>query len=425
MRKLESHVAAQDGTWSPEDFTNTLPNVLKKGRFTYAAVLGLAMLAAVSAQAGNVRVLHAFTGPPDGATPSGVLILDAAGNFYGTTSGGGVYNYGTVFEIDNKGEETVLYSFRGKRNGSAPQGIVQDADGNFYGTTENGGTYRFGTVFKLTPTGKFTVLHSFSGSPDDGEFPEAPPILDVAGNLYGTTTDGGSGTCYNGCGIVYELNGDGTYSVIHNFVGYPTDGQSPNTPLLEDAQGNLYGTTFIGGNSACSNDTPGCGTVFMLTTAGTETILHSFIGSPKDGDEPSGGLSRDEKGNLFGTTVNGGRFGYGNVFKLNPEGKEITLTSFGSDGSDAEYPSSSVVRDSAGNLYGTTQYGGQAGCSGAGCGTVFELSRAGLQTVLSAFNVSDGAVPTAGLILGPSGKLYGVTPSGGASGFGVVFELAP
>jgi uncharacterized repeat protein (TIGR03803 family) len=230
----------------------------------------------------------------------------------------------------------------------------------------------------------------------------------------------------NGRGTIFMLSRTGIYTVLHNFAGYPTDGQSPNAPLVQDAEGNLYGTTFIGGNSACSNDTPGCGTVFMLTTAGTETILHSFTGSPKDGDEPSGGLLRDEKGNLFGTTVNGGRFGYGNVFKLNPEGTETMLTSFGEGGSDAEYPSSGVVRDSAGNLYGTTQYGGQMGCSGAGCGTVFELTPAGTQTVLFAFpkNCRDGVVPTAGLILGPSAKLHGVTPSCGA-GFGVVFELTP
>jgi uncharacterized repeat protein (TIGR03803 family) len=133
MTMLESHLAAPTGTASPENLANTLTKGLKKWRLTYRAVLRLAMLAATSAQARNFRVLHAFTGSPDGATPSGVLILDAAGNFYGTTSSGGVYNYGTVFEVGNKGDETVLYSFKGKRNGSAPQGIVQDADGNFMG----------------------------------------------------------------------------------------------------------------------------------------------------------------------------------------------------------------------------------------------------------------------------------------------------
>jgi uncharacterized repeat protein (TIGR03803 family) len=417
MTTFNSHVAARE----------IIARHGKQYPLTIAALFLITMCAILPAQAQNFSVLYSFTGAPDGSEPSGVLIQDAAGNFYGTTYSGGAYNWGTVYKLDSQNNETILYSFKGKRGGLQPNGIVEDAAGNFYGTTALGGDSGYGTIFKLAPNGKLAILHSFSGSPNDGRFPEAAPILDAAGNLYGTTTDGGSGNCYEGCGTVWELDSAGTYSVLHNFAGYPTDGQSPNTPLVEDAQGNLYGTTFIGGNSTCTNyNTSGCGTVFRINATGTETILHSFLGAPKDGDEPAGGLFRDEKGNLFGTTETGGKFYAGNVFRLNTAGKMTTLYSFDGNNSGAEYPYSGVVRDAEGNFYGTTQDGGEAGCAGSGCGTIFELTKSRVGSVLFAFpsEAQDGGTPITGPIFGSSGNLYGVVPFGGV-GYGVVYEITP
>jgi uncharacterized repeat protein (TIGR03803 family) len=407
-----------------------VPYYAKSGLRGAAALLGVVMCAILPASARHFRVLHNFSGSPDGANPNGTLIRDASGNFYGVTNSGGAYNYGTIFKIDSHDSETVLYSFKGKRNGSQPQGIVRDAAGNFYGTTQLGGKSGLGTIFKLTPSGHFTVLHSFAGSPSDGAYPQAGPFLDAAGNLYGVTVNGGSvsGACTSqGCGIIFTVDAAGNYSILHSFAGYPTDGARPNAPFVQDSAGNLYSTTNLGGTVFCSYSTPGCGTVFMITPAGTETILHSFAGPPRDGNEPSGGLFRDDKGGLYGTTVNGGRYSLGNVFKLNRQGKMITLFSFGEPGVNAEYPSSGVVRDALGNLYGTTEYGGHPGCSGSGCGTIFEVSRSRAGSVLFAFPSSavDGAVPTNGQIFDMSGDLFGLVPFGGANGYGVVYKITP
>ena len=369
------------------------------------------------AQAQSLTVLYEFKGSPDGAGSYARLVRDSAGNLYGTTPVGGTNN-GTVFEVRSQGNETLLHTFKGKRDGFLPgAGLVIDASGKLYGTTVYGGTHNLGTVFKLNKSGTKTVLFAFSGP--DGANPWADLVRDAAGNLYGTTTTGGSGNCNNGsgCGTVFMISADGTETVLHSFAGGTADGQTPFAGLLRDADGNLYGTTNAGG-------TAGFGTVFELSATGTETILHNFAGYPTDGLYPQAVLVRDRSGDLYGTTLEGGAYGYGTVFKLKKTGKEKLLYSFGR-GTDGHNPAAGLVRDNAGNLYGTTQSGGGTGCNGNGCGTVFELTKTGIEKVLYSFDTANqGAVPFAALILDATGNLYGTTSNGGA-GYGTVFKITP
>jgi len=378
-------------------------------------------------------ILYDFgQGATTGGSPSGRLLRDSAGNLYGT-GGGGSNNYGVVFKLSPALEETVLYYFKGQANGDGSYpwaGLVQDSQGNLYGTTSQGGTYNYGTVFKLTPSGDETVLHSFSGPPD-GATPAAELLLDSAGNLYGTTSGGGTG-CSNpygasGCGTVFEVSAAGLETVLYRFTNSP-DGAFPMAGLVRDAAGNFYGTTSAGGN-VFARDTA-LGTVFRLTPQGKETVLYRFKGgSVSDGQNPRSTLVWDASGNLYGTTLEGGPKGWGTVFKLSPTGAETTLYSFPANSTDGKSPEAGVVRDSAGNLYGTALIGGRmAQCVNEGCGIAFKLSPTGQETVLHRFSWSmkDGCQPTASLILDAKGNLYGTTPfCGGSSGGGSVFKIRP
>jgi uncharacterized repeat protein (TIGR03803 family) len=276
--------------------------------------------------AGSEKTLHHFSGSPDGAQPQTSLTIDAQGNLYGTTIFGGFENNGTVFKVTPGGTETVLYRFTevmGVADGVWPNsGLVIDAQGNLYGATFGGGAppNPSGAIFKLAPDGSETLLYTFTGTPD-GATPNSL-ILDAKGNLYGTTQYGGA---FNS-GTVFKLTPGGVETVLHSFAGYPTDGAVPQLGLLMDAQGNLYGVTIFGGTNNCFNDGFGCGTVFKLTPQGTETLLHSFCSSNgcTDGSWPNGGLISDTQGNLYGTTFYGGdqtcqpNRGCGVVFKLEP-----------------------------------------------------------------------------------------------------------
>jgi|HubBroStandDraft_4_1064222.scaffolds.fasta_scaffold01714_3 uncharacterized repeat protein (TIGR03803 family) len=389
-------------------------------------------------------VLYTFTGGADGAVPySASLIRDGAGNIYGTTNSGGndsscstlgVPGCGAVFKLDGTGNETVLYTFTGGTDGASPQaGLINDAKGNLYGTTSSGGSGSLpaGTVFKLDNNGQETVLHSFCSSADcaDGNTPYAG-VIRHGGNLYGTTLGGGEFCIeYGGCGVVFKVDSTGKETVLYNFCpngyGNCTDGASPQAGLIHDAAGNLYGTTFYGGGASNS------GVVFKLSPAGVETVLHSFAGGA-DGASPFAGLIRDEDGNLYGTTSAGGTSGQGIVFKVDPAGTETVLYSF-TGGRDGGYPLGGLVRDEKGNLYGTTFFGGLASppCYSF-CGVVFKLNTAGRESVLYSFTGgADGVNPGASLMLSKAGNLYGTTGYGGdsgqscATGFGcgVVFKI--
>jgi uncharacterized repeat protein (TIGR03803 family) len=364
------------------------------------------------------KVLHAFTGA-DGQDPWAGLIVDGAGNLYGTTVLGGATDHGTVFRLAPDGTETVLYSFKGGEDGAFPEaGLIADGDSNLYGTTNQGGVGSCidgdgcGTVFRLAPDGTHTALYSFTGG-DDGALPDATLIADGAGNLYGTTALGGIGNGKWKKGTVFKLAPDGTETVLHAFKG-GTDGKYPgNAGLIADSEGNLYGTTARGGKNKSGSNS---GTVFKLAPDGTETVLYRFKGG-KDGALPSGGLITDGIGNLYGTTEFGGKYHSGTVFRLAPDGKEAVLYSF-TGGTDGAFPETGVIVDVDGNLYGTTLEGGASGR-----GTVFRLAPNGKETVLHSFtDIPDGEYPGAGLIADGAGNLYG-TAALQDDGYGTVFEI--
>jgi uncharacterized repeat protein (TIGR03803 family) len=337
---------------------------------------GYGMAFELAAPAGKETSLHNFTGGADGSDPMGNLIVDGAGNFYGTTSGNGAPYFGTIFKLTHSGDvwtETVLYSFTGGTDGSNPNGgLVIDAAGNLYGTTAGGGAGGFGTVFKLDTSGTETVLHSFAGGPDDGSDPAGGLLMDGAGNLYGTMRAGAG----QGFGGVFEVDKADTETVLFAFHWFVL-GVAPRASLVMDAAGNIYGTTYNGG----SVEPPFCGTVFKLTLSGgvwIESSLHSFQGGT-DGCNPWAGLVIDPAGNLYGTTSQGGGtgnngYGYGTVFKLDATGKETILYSF-TGGTDGRFPGYGSLVRAAGNLYGTTIYGGNLSCNPPkGCGVVFKLN---------------------------------------------------
>src|SRR5579872_5799866 len=241
------------------------------------------LTSAVDAQKG-FQLIHSFTGAPDGSIPTYVM-QGSDGNFYGTTAQGGANGYGAIFEINEAGTESILYSFQGGTQGAAPQGIVRDSLGNFWGTALSGGAYGFGVLFKFAQDG-YAVRHSFAGYPSDGASPVGPPLLASDGNIYGITQEGGDVSCEIGpnigCGVVFAFNTFAGYEgIVHNFAGWPTDGAFP-AYLILDGNGEFLGTTTLGGTTNCANDTPGCGTVFKVSSSGQEAILHSFTGA--DGD---------------------------------------------------------------------------------------------------------------------------------------------
>jgi uncharacterized repeat protein (TIGR03803 family) len=392
----------------------------------------MVLLAAV-AQAQTFSVLHKFHGKPDGATPMARLIQDAIGDFYGTTYVGGSYNAGTVFKLGKTGE-TVLYSFCPGGNpctdGVAPNAwLIQDAAGNLYGAAGGGSApCSCGVVFKVDTSGKETVLYSFAGGLD-GNGPTGGLIQDASGNFYGTTAAGGGTGCGNGngCGTVFKLDATGKETVLYSFTGFP-DAQYPNSGVIQDANGNFYGTTSYGG---IFNK----GAVFKLDTTGKETVLRSFK-ARSDGKSPDR-LIQDANGNLYGTALLGGSAkcggtGCGVVFRLDLTGKETVLHRF-TGGLDGNLPYSGVIRDSEGNLYGTTYSGGDRSCGqGHGCGVVFKLSTAGKLTVLHNMKGGVGGKNArAGVIRDAQGNLFGTTEFGGdtscgaGQACGVVFKLTP
>jgi len=395
-------------------------------------VLVTCTLASGAGAISTEKVIYAFTGQSDGSDPSSPLTLDGQGNLYGEASGGNG-GYGVVFKLapslNGQWKEVPYYSFEGGSNGAYPTGgIVPDPNGTFFGVTAGGGAYSEGTVFELIPTSvrQSIVLYSFQEESNYGNNPNSL-IRDQAGNLYGTTLTGGS----QGLGTVFELSpssgGRWTYQEIFTFTyggSYAQYGAYPYGALTMDAAGNLYGTTFEGG-------VYGDGAVFELSNTShgwKESLLYNFTGGD-NGDGPLAGVSFDSQGNLYGTTLYGGQDEVGTVFQLTPtRGAWVhqVLHSFtgGLDGGSPYY--GSLALDAAGNLFGTTKYGGDAQL-----GTVFKLARGRRsdkwkETVLHSFTgAPDGVNPIFGLVLDPAGNLYGTTPAGGTDDFGVVFEITP
>jgi uncharacterized repeat protein (TIGR03803 family) len=327
-------------------------------------------------------------------------------NLYGTAYAEGTYQCGVVFKVDANGNETVLHEFMGgASDGEAPfSSLLLDKAGNLYGTTELGGTYGSGTVFKLEPSGKLILLYSFTGSVD-GAIPAGGLIRDKLGNFYGTTEEGGS----SGAGNVFRLSKKGKLTTLHSFNG--TDGMFPTwTNLIRDKQGNIFGVTLQGGAS-------NFGVVYKLNQKGKFTLLHSFTGGTNDGCQIYGIPAMDKQGNIYGTAEACGANSYGLVWKVTPQGAETILHAF--EATDGAFPYAGVVLDGKGNLYGNTQV------AAGSYGTVFQMSvEGGGVTVLHNFEESDGANPYGGVIYS-KGKIYGTTGVGGSSSYGTVWVVAP
>jgi len=386
---------------------------------------GTFIVMAVPAHGQTFSVLYAFRGK-HGLAPEGDLILDHSGNVYGTTAGGGnatacgVSGCGVVFKLKRSGGETILYDFAGGSDGAAPQGrLVRDKSGNIYGTTSDGGDFGWGTIYKLDKSGVETVLYTFTGGTDGG-FPVANLLRDGEGNLYGTTFNGGDLTACDGqgCGVVFKLDAMGVYSVLYTFTG-GADGANPAAGLVRDGLGNLYGTTYAGGNLSICNFR-GCGVVFKVRPTGKEIVLHTFMLGTDGGNPDNSGLVRDSAGNFYGTTANGGNIshcgggGCGVIFKLDASGNNFTVVYDFVGKTQGNHPFSGVILDEAGNFYGTTYMGGSRLCEdNEGCGTVFKVDSAGNYTKLYTFTgMTDGAYP-GGLAMDATGALYGTTLLGG------------
>lgn len=392
---------------------------IKFGR-AFAGCCGVVctVLLAGSAQPQPLHILKVFCSPlepgcTEGASPSGGLISDAAGNAYGATYYGGNpgcgenLGCGTIFKMSQRGVLTVLYSFEGGTNGGNPVGrLTLDKNGNLYGSA-GGGANNEGIVFKLSPDGTETVLHAFGSA--DGSLPAGSLLLDKKQNLYGITRGSPGG--------VFKLTPDGKETVLYTFCrqAHCTDGQNPNEGLAADDEGDLYGTTQYGGNGGII----AAGTVFEVTSKGKETVLWNFCSqqSCEDGEFPNAGLVRDRAGNLYGTTDYGGLVG--TVFEFTPDGTETVLHSFNAD-ADGYNPLTPVMLDNHGNLYGTTSAGGAYSA-----GTAFMIAPGGGFTKLADFPITmEGP---SGLLLGKHGALFGTSPAylfiGSNTSGGTVFAI--
>ncbi len=367
--------------------------------------VGLLLCFAISplGEAQTFTTLANFTGS-NGSNPLfAPLVQGTDGNLYGTASAGGAHSQGTVFKITPSGTLTTLYSFCALSNctdGSAPYaGLMLGKDGNFYGTTEAGGAHGQGTIFKITRLGALTTLHSFNIT--DGSNPYATVLQATDGNFYGTTQSGGAHLL----GTVFKITPAGTLTTLHSFNS--SDGSSPEAALIQATDGNFYSTTYNGGSE-------GYGTAFKITSAGTLTTLHVFDNETQ-GSAITSGLVQASDGNFYGSATLSGPNGYGSVYMMTSTGTVTVLHGF--DATDGASPNALVLATD-GNLYDTTISGG-ANIDG----TVFEITPQSALTTLHTFTGSDGADSFAGLVQHTNGKFYGTTRVGGSKGDGTVFRL--
>ncbi|QNF35576.1 T9SS type A sorting domain-containing protein [Adhaeribacter swui] len=404
---------------------------------------------------GEVTTLHHFNYGTDGAYPRGSLVKGPDGNFYGQTSAGGLNTYGTIFKITPTGTFSVIHNFS-YNTGAKPNGtLALGIDGNFYGITYNGGTYSYGAIFKITPAGKYTVLRSLNSTTDggnsygsltqgkdgalygmtysggtysqgtifkistngtnfkvlrhlqgtDGAYPDRNSLMAAAdGNLYGVIRGGGT----NGVGVIYKLSTAGNFTIIKH-LDYRADGGRPYGHLIQGPDGMLYGSTSQGG-------TFGYGTVFKMTTAGKLTVLYS-LDNTKDGGSPTGALYRNTDGNLYGLASDGGKNFFGTIFKVTPTGTFSVLNSF-NGATQGNTLSGNIVRAKDNAYYGTTYIGGTTNH-----GTIFKVC-GGVTTVLHHFNKNtEGGWPLGGLVQGADGNLYGMTSEGGNYNGGTIYRI--
>jgi uncharacterized repeat protein (TIGR03803 family) len=376
------------------------------GTTVFGGASGYGTVFKVAAGAGTITTLASFNSTT-GQNPVGSLVLDSSGNLFGTTQNGGPYGVGTVFEVSAGSNTITTLAFFNSTNGHEPHGLVQDSQGNLFGTAAGRPNYAgAGTVFEVAAGSNLITNLAFFNF-YNGQNPAGGLVVDSSGNVFGTTsaTDGS-----HGAGTVFEVAaGSGTITTLASFN--VVNGRDPRGSLVEDGSGNLFGTTQNGG----PNDV---GTVYeMAAGSNTITTLASF--NTTNGSFPDDGLVEDSSGNLLGTTFDGGASGYGTVFEVTAGSNTITtLASF--NNTNGANPLAALVEDSSGNLFGTTTYGGANNA-----GTVFEVvAGSGAITTLASFTGSNGANPEAGLVNDSSGNLFGTTVSGGASGYGTVFEVS-
>jgi uncharacterized repeat protein (TIGR03803 family) len=352
---------------------------------------------------GQVTWLHTFTGGA-GGSKGAITVRAPDGNFYGSSQDGGAEGLGFLFRLSPAGVFTTLYTFSGIAQGVTPGILTLARDGMFYGVTLAGGNVsQSGTIFRFPGSGAITTLHVFGMSGPDGKVPVGALIQGPTGEVYGTTTGGGT----LGYGIVFKCALDGgVMTVLHEFAG-GAGGAAPAAGLFRDSDGTLYGTTLMGGAADR-------GIVFRLSPDGAFTVLHAFTGGA-DGGLPASSLVRAIDGQLYGTTLTGGNGGYGTVFKLTSGGL-VTLHSF--SGADGATPIGGVIQASDGALYGTTLAGGEPGV-----GTIYRLTLAGVATVRHVFAGPDGALPLGGVHQARDGQFYGTTTAGGSGNRGVVFRM--
>ena|SRR5882672_104030 len=356
------------------------------------------------------QTVYNFANPPDAYGPRCNLILDTAGNMYGATFSGGSHNLGAVFKVTPSGTETVVYSFAGGTDGSHPiAGLFRDIKtGNLYGTTVYGGTTNNGTVFLLNPSTGVETVIYSFKGGTDGTNPYSS-VVRAGTTIFGTTINGGA----FGYGTVFKLTAAGKETILHNFnSAFPTlDGSYPYAGLTL-YKGILYGSTTLGGVG-------NLGTVFAITKTGGYTLLYTFKGGTNDGQSPNAGVAFDKSGNLFGTTYLGGINNAGVVFEISG-GVETAIHHFGRNTGDGTNPYASLIFVK-GNFYGTTLQGGTANG-----GTVFKITPGGTETLLHSFTGgADGFNPYSALVLGANNTFYSTTLLGGTSNLGTVFKLIP
>jgi uncharacterized repeat protein (TIGR03803 family) len=393
----------------PSSATHQKGAAIRASFLTLIALSLLTLALAAPALAATEGVVYSFASPPDAYGPQCSLVLDTAGNLYGTTFSGGAHNVGAVFKVSSTGTESVVYSFAGGSDGSHPiADLVRDAKtGYLYGTTIYGGTTNSGTVFVVNPaTGVETVLYSFKGGVD-GANPYSRVVRSGA-TIFGTTNSGGA----FGYGTIFKLTAKGKETILHSFnSAFPTlDGSYPYAGLTL-YKGALYGTTTMGGES-------NLGTIFSITTTGAYTLLYSFKGGANDGQNPYAGVAFDKTGVLYGTTYSGGTDNAGTVYK-SAGGTEAVVYNFLRNGADGINPYAGLVLYK-GNFYGTTTGGNATG------GTVYEITPAGAESILHTFaGGADGYNPFSALVLGTGKTFYSTTAIGGTSSLGTIFSLKP
>jgi len=400
-----------------------VPALIHGLRVAPALIVAIVVFSAVHAQSQVFNVIHSFASTPgDGNNPNAGLVADAAGNFYGTTWLGGhstncTNGCGSIFERSSNGAFGLIYSFPGGKQGSSPAAdLIIGSNGNLYGTTQFGGTAGSGTVFEFAPsTGIETMLHLFAGGVSDGCTPLGGLVQVPNGDLYGTAIGCGQ---YGG-GVLFSVSPSGGYQILHHF-GQGLDGVGPQGDLAL-VNGVIYGTTQVGGNNRTSC-VYGCGTIFSLS-GGAYSVVYNFGSVANDGFFPESGLLRDAQGNLFGSTVSGGAINpncspvCGTVFKLPWRGRQtITLYTFTAN-NDGFGPRGRVTLY-GGNLFGAT------GSGGNNCGAVFQVTLAGVETTLHTFNGPiDGCNGIGSLIVSSGPVVYGVTQNSGIAKDGTVFEI--